>query len=244
MRSLLIRAVVAASSGAVVGTTWMRPMPVDLSGMVNAVATPGVPATVVASCWNAAASLGEPISPTSWSGPLKPGPNPVASRSYASRVVDPAGSLPWSPVPSRSENSGMVSSTITPMATVESVRGRCDTYADQRAQKPVACSSCGPSAASLRRSRRLSTRMPNTPSIAGSSVIAESTVNNTMIADDTLIPVRKFSCRTSRPSMATHTVAPANSTARPEVLRARTADSSTVKPAFKPFRCRVTMNSA
>ena len=40
------------------------------------------------------------------------------------------------------------------------------------------------------------------------------------------------------------TVPPANSTARPAVLSARTAASSGVRPAFSPSRCLVTMNSA
>ena len=40
------------------------------------------------------------------------------------------------------------------------------------------------------------------------------------------------------------TVPPAKSTARPEVLRARTAASSGDAPALRPWRCRVTMNSA
>ena len=41
-----------------------------------------------------------------------------------------------------------------------------------------------------------------------------------------------------------HTVAPANSTARPEVLIATTIESSTLMPRSRFRRCRVTMNSA
>ena len=40
------------------------------------------------------------------------------------------------------------------------------------------------------------------------------------------------------------TVPPANSTARPEVFIAWTADSSGFSPASRPVRWRVTMNSA
>ena len=49
-------------------------------------------------------------------------------------------------------------------------------------------------------------------------------------------PLRKLSLRTSRPSSAAQTVPPANSTARPAVLRERTAASSGVWPAFSPSR--------
>ena len=41
-----------------------------------------------------------------------------------------------------------------------------------------------------------------------------------------------------------HTMMPANSTARPEVLTAFTIDGSGSRPAMRPWRCRVTMNSA
>lgn len=57
-------------------------------------------------------------------------------------------------------------------------------------------------------------------------------------------PSRKRMFITSIPASAMHTVPPANSTARPEVLRAVTAASSGFIPRRMPFRCRVTMNSA
>ena len=86
--------------------------------------------------------------------------------------------------------------------------------------------------------------MPKKPSIAGSSVIAEATEKTTVIAAPMPRPFRKLTRSTSRPSSATQTVAPANSTARPEVSSARTAESSTVMPVFSPPRCLVTMKSA
>ena len=46
------------------------------------------------------------------------------------------------------------------------------------------------------------------------------------------------------PSRAMHTMMPANSTARPEVLTALTIDDSTSLPAIRPCRWRVTMNRA
>ena len=41
-----------------------------------------------------------------------------------------------------------------------------------------------------------------------------------------------------------HTMMPANSTARPEVLTALTMERSTSLPATSPWRCRVTMKRA
>jgi len=46
------------------------------------------------------------------------------------------------------------------------------------------------------------------------------------------------------PSRAMQTMMPANRTARPEVLTAFTIDDSTSPPAIRPWRWRVTMNSA
>ncbi len=96
----------------------------------------------------------------------------------------------------------------------------------QRAQKPVSWPSCGPSAASRRRSRRLSTRVPMKPSIAGSSVIAVAIVSTTVMTEAIARPLRKLSRSTYSPSRATQTVPPAKSTARPAVLSERTAASS------------------
>ncbi len=83
-----------------------------------------------------------------------------------------------------------------------------------------------------------------TPSIAGSRVPAAMTLIRTITAAAMPTPLRNDRPSTSMPSMATQTVAPAKMTARPEVLRARTADSSGLRPALSPLRCRVTMNSA
>jgi hypothetical protein len=178
------------------------------------------------------------------SGPLKPGPKPAASMSYALRVVVPVGLLPWSEEPSRSDSAGIASVAITTTATAASERGCRWRKPDQRAAAPVADSVRGPDAASARRWRRLSTRMPSTPSSAGSSVIAAATVITTVNAAATATPLRKVSRRVNMPSSAMHTVPPANSTARPEVLRATTAASSGLRPRRIARRCRVTMNSA
>ena len=62
--------------------------------------------------------------------------------------------------------------------------------------------------------------MPKTPSSAGSKVTAASTVKTTVSAEATARPFRKLTPRTRMPSSATHTVLPANRTARPEVSMA------------------------
>ena len=82
------------------------------------------------------------------------------------------------------------------------------------------------------------------PKRAGRSVTAATIAIRTVIADEMLKPFRKPIRKTSSPSRAMHTVPPAKSTARPAVLRARTAASSGGRPALRPSRCRVTMNSA
>ena len=48
----------------------------------------------------------------------------------------------------------------------------------------------------------------------------------------------------NRPRMAMTTVVPANSTACPAVALAVPAASSTLRPAWRSCRCRVTMKSA
>ena len=120
--------------------------------------------------------------------------------------------------------------------------GRRDTKPAQRTQKPEPWPSCPPWVLSRWRSRRLSTRRPMKPSIAGSNVSAVAMVSTTVMTTWKARPLRKLSRNTSSPRSAMHTVAPAKSTARPEVLSARTAASSGGRPAFRPSRCRVTMN--
>ena len=108
---------------------------------------------------------------------------------------------------------------------------------------PSSFGSRGPSASSRRRSLRDSTRMPNIPSSAGISVTAAVMTVSTTIAEANATPLRKLTPSTSRPSSATMTVAPANSTARPDVLSARAHAASGSRPAMIAFRWRVTTNS-
>jgi hypothetical protein len=79
-RSRSMRVLVAAASGDVVGITLISVAPWPGMGAETA-AMPGSVLSVLASLASAAASVGEPVVATSCSGPLKPGPNPSASRS-------------------------------------------------------------------------------------------------------------------------------------------------------------------
>ncbi len=154
------------------------------------------------------------------------------------------GLLPASELPRRSENTGSATATITSSATTALPVGRACTFAAQRDQKPVACTSDGPCSASCLRWARLSTFSFSIPSMAGSRVIAASTVSATVSAAETAIPLRKPMPRISMPSRAITTVRPANSTARPEVFSALATESCTLRPAIRPLRWRFTMNSA
>ena len=86
--------------------------------------------------------------------------------------------------------------------------------------------------------------MPMIPSSAGISVTAAAIVTSTTTAEATATPLRKLTPSTNSPSSATITVAPANSTARPEVLSARAHAASGSRPALIALRWRVTTNSA
>ena len=71
-----------------------------------------------------------------------------------------------------------------------------------------------------------------------------ATITATVMAAMRPITVTAGMPAMARPQMAMTTVAPANSTAAPDVAMARPAASSTVMPARRFSRCRVTMNRA
>ncbi len=79
---------------------------------------------------------------------------------------------------------------------------------------------------------------------AGSRVTEAATVSTTVNEAATATPLRKLRRRISMPISAMHTVAPANTTARPVVATEFTAASVTPRPRLSPRRCLVTMNSA
>ena len=86
-------------------------------------------------------------------------------------------------------------------------------------------------------------RCPANPSRAGNSVSEMATITATVRAAIRPMTVTAGMPAMARPQMAMTTVAPANSTAAPDVAMARPAASSTViRCRFS--RWRVTMNSA
>ena len=78
--------------------------------------------------------------------------------------------------------------------------------------------------------------MPKNPSMAGSSVSDARTVNATAIEVPTATPYRKLTPSANIPSIAMHTIIPANSTARPEVSSDSTTASSPLSPRSSPWR--------
>ena len=85
---------------------------------------------------------------------------------------------------------------------------------------------------------------PAKPRSAGSSVIDASTVKSTATMALTAIPRTSGMPMTNRPSMEMHTVTPANTTARPDVVSASAHASSLSAPSCRHERKRVRMNSA
>jgi hypothetical protein len=85
---------------------------------------------------------------------------------------------------------------------------------------------------------------PAKPSIAGINVTAMAIATSTVPAAASPMTVRKGMPTTDRPARAMTTVMPANTTAPPAVALARAADSSTLCPSARFWRCRVTMNRA
>ena len=132
---------------------------------------------------------------------------------------------------------------MTSSATMASGTGWRWTKRAHCGQRPSSLGSCGPSASSRRRSFLDSAFIPIMPRKAGISVIAASATTSTVTEAAMATPLRNETPRISRPSSATITVAPANRTARPEVLSARTHASSGSRPFLIALRCRVTTNS-
>ena len=158
---------------------------------------------------------------------MKPGPNPCASRSYAWRVVWLAGSLPASLEASRRPSAGAANASITAVAATAVSAGRRCTWRTQRSQKPGFAPAA--SASALPRPAR-PIRGPAKLSNAGSSVSDAVSTSTTPIAAATAAPLRMLTPSANIPSSAITTVAPANSTARPEVFIAASTASCTSPP--------------
>jgi hypothetical protein len=183
---------------------------------------------------------------TSSRGPVKPGPNPLVSMSKATRVGVPDGSVPWSADPSCREKKGRAMATMMARAATADSTGCFCTRSAQLGQKPLlsAPTTRGPFSARFLFCLRLMTLGPMNPSIAGRRVRAATMVRATPMAAATARPYRKLTPRANMPSSAMHTMIPAKSTARPEVLTALMMDDSTSRPATRPWRWRVTMKRA
>ena len=94
---------VASSWGAEVGLTkTIATVFASLNCGLSTDATPWMPAT---SCRSRCGACCVPATSTTIGiGPLKPGPKPSASRSYARRLVCSVGCVPWSAAPSRTRS--------------------------------------------------------------------------------------------------------------------------------------------
>ena len=149
-RSVSISSLVASSCGALAGRASINatfPLGDGTGGLTDA--RPSVFSSVSASC----CTLGRSALPfgvftTIWKVPLKPGPNPCASRSYALRVVVDSGSCPASEEPRRSDSAGTASASITiSAATPSTTRCSCTNRA-HFGQNPSSLGSLGPCSAS------------------------------------------------------------------------------------------------
>ena len=218
------------------------------SGLVwtgAAKATPSV-------CWSASDNLARAASLAAWSpagsdaartsGPLKPGPKPLASWSKAWRVVSLVGSLPASVKASRIENSGTANNSSTARAARPVVHGWRCTVRLQRYQNPL--SDGGAPETRTPGMRRRSIARPAKPNMAGSKVSAAAITRTTAAMALTARPCMNGRLSRNSPHSEMTTVMPANSTARPDVPSETATASRGSRPSDRPCRYRVTMNSA
>ena len=150
------------------------------------------------------------------------------------------GSAPASADPSSIENAGIASTMSSAAERIAAGHGRRWMSRLHRYQKPLPSGLTRPKPGT----RQRSIRRPILLSIAGRSVSDAVMVSSTASDEATAGPYRNATPRANMPRSAITTVAPANSTARPEVSMALTTASSTSSPSRSPARKRVTMNSA
>ena len=188
---------------------------------------PSVTAPATRAC-SAAGRFG--ASTTTVSGPLKPGPKPSSSRSYAWRVVASAGSEPASGRPELHVRAGTAIAPSMPTVSATAPRARRDELrlADAHRVRALGTTPRTPVSA-VPRGRR----GPAKAKIAGSSVSAISTASDTVPAAAMPITVRNGMLTTSRPTSAMTTVAPANTTALPAVAVACAAASRPSMPSCR-----------
>ncbi len=173
------------------------------------------------------------------SGPLIPGPNPSATRSYARRWVCVSGWVPSSGKPRLSDSTGAVNasrSAVTPIAYAHAWLATCRPHRVHPA--PTSADRC------RRWMPSRSIHGPTTPRNAGSSVTEATTMMSTITEIATPAAVMNGTPATASPRIAMTTVPPAKITACPAVATARPAASATSDPRCRNSRCRVTRNSA
>ena len=147
--------------------------PAGLRCASETAATPGSAATAARTSRSAPSPPSGTLA-ASRSGPLKPGPKPSASVSYAVRVVEPARSLPSSGWPSRRLAKGAASRSSTSVPAIVARHGRATSRSAQRAKRGDGATCSG-----LRgRSRRA-----NAPMSTGRTVTAPTATAPTTIAD-------------------------------------------------------------
>ena len=83
----------------------------------------------------ASTSAGDRTSLVTRSGPLKPGPKPWLSKSYARRVVNDVGSFPASATPRRNEKNGTARTTRMTSPPIAAGQGRACNVRLHRVQK-------------------------------------------------------------------------------------------------------------
>ncbi|CAM5434458.1 hypothetical protein SALBM311S_04730 [Streptomyces alboniger] len=230
----------------------------DGRGVAGLVERPGVTVTtslrpLTPSVTAVAAVLGSSLflaSTTIIRGPLKPGPKPSDSRSYARRCVVDVGCEPSSGSPSSSWVAG---TAIAPSPTTPSsstAAGRRMTKLAQRVPMPGLAGTWEDFSGSslLLRFPRFSPAgrifRPAYPRSAGIMVSAIRTATTTVPAAARPILVSIGTPTTERPASAITTVRPAKTTAEPAVPVARPAASSRSRPSASSPRYRETMNRA
>ena len=163
-------------------------------------------------------------------GPLKPAPNPSASRSYARRAVCSFGWVPWSEAPRRTraevDARGITASSTTGKTIRASFVTKRPQWATRVRSRPASESS------TFRRNGTFSrsTLCPSSESTASRSEFAISTVVSTPSA----LPMPSFVTKSrpmkARPLTEMATVNPAKSTARPADAPASAAASRGESP--------------
>ena len=188
------------------------------SGVVTTGSRPAMRSSARSVATASSAAPAAEVGTTTVRGPFAPGPNSAATRSYAWRVVLPAGWLLASPGQVRRSSTGAASTSRAPRLTSAQTRGIA---ADAAAQRAVSGSRVR--SGRLRRTARGSSLRPPNRHSAGTRVRAAAATNTTAMA--VARPNESYVDRPARrrPISETSTVTAANTTDRPDVATARPA---------------------